>query len=40
LQALCGDLELAADHGHWPQVDAAMPQLRACWNRSGATSTL
>jgi len=28
LQALCGDLELEADHGNWSQVEAAMPHLR------------
>ncbi|TFW17780.1 two-component regulator propeller domain-containing protein [Duganella callida] len=28
LQALCGDLELEADHGNWAQLEAALPQLR------------
>ncbi|SDH35180.1 MULTISPECIES: two-component regulator propeller domain-containing protein [unclassified Duganella] len=28
LQALCGDLELEADHGNWTQVETAMAQLR------------
>jgi HPt (histidine-containing phosphotransfer) domain-containing protein len=28
LQALCGELELAADHGHWPQVEQGLPRLR------------
>jgi HPt (histidine-containing phosphotransfer) domain-containing protein len=40
LQALCGELELAADHGQWPQVDAAMPQLRRLLEQVCATSTL
>jgi signal transduction histidine kinase/ligand-binding sensor domain-containing protein/CheY-like chemotaxis protein len=28
LQALCGDLELEADHGNWAQVESATPHLR------------
>jgi signal transduction histidine kinase/ligand-binding sensor domain-containing protein/CheY-like chemotaxis protein len=28
LQALCGELELEADHGRWEQLADAMPQLR------------
>jgi HPt (histidine-containing phosphotransfer) domain-containing protein len=40
LQALCGELEMAADHGNWPQVDAAMPQLRRLLEQVSATSTL
>jgi signal transduction histidine kinase/ligand-binding sensor domain-containing protein/CheY-like chemotaxis protein/HPt (histidine-containing phosphotransfer) domain-containing protein len=28
LQALCGELELEADHGHWERVTGAMAQLR------------
>ena len=28
LQALCGELELAADHGDWARLTTALPQLR------------
>jgi signal transduction histidine kinase/ligand-binding sensor domain-containing protein/CheY-like chemotaxis protein len=40
LQALCGDLELEADHGNWAQVESAMPLLRRLLERARATSTL
>jgi HPt (histidine-containing phosphotransfer) domain-containing protein len=38
LQALCSDLEQEADHGNWPQVRAAMPELRHLLEQA-ATST-
>jgi HPt (histidine-containing phosphotransfer) domain-containing protein len=28
LQALCGELELEADHGKWDQLAESMPRLR------------
>ncbi|MYM32559.1 response regulator [Duganella sp. CY15W] len=40
LQALCGDLEMEADHGNWPQVESAMPHLRRLLEQAQATSTL
>jgi CheY-like chemotaxis protein len=40
LQALCGDLEMEADHGNWQQVESAMPQLRRLLEQVRAASTL
>jgi signal transduction histidine kinase/ligand-binding sensor domain-containing protein/CheY-like chemotaxis protein len=40
LQALCGELELAADHLQWTQLAEAMPRLRRLLDQAGATSTL
>ncbi|MEO5933452.1 MAG: Hpt domain-containing protein, partial [Duganella sp.] len=40
LQALCGDLELCADHGDWERIAEAMPRLRALLEQAGAASTL
>jgi HPt (histidine-containing phosphotransfer) domain-containing protein len=40
LQALCGELELEADHGNWPEVLAAMPELRRLLEQAAPTSTL
>nr|WP_229262268.1 two-component regulator propeller domain-containing protein [Duganella guangzhouensis] len=40
LQALCGELEIEADHGNWAEVEAAMPQLRRLLAQARATSTL
>jgi CheY-like chemotaxis protein len=40
LQALCGDLEMEADHGNWQQVESAMPQLRRLLDQVRAASTL
>ena len=40
LQALCGELELCADHGDWPRIVEAMPKLRGLLEQAGATSTL
>jgi signal transduction histidine kinase/ligand-binding sensor domain-containing protein/CheY-like chemotaxis protein len=39
LQALCGELELEADHGNWQRIAEAMPQLRQLLLRAAATST-
>jgi CheY-like chemotaxis protein len=40
LQALCGDLELEADHGNWEQVESAMPHLRRLLEQARAAGTL
>ena len=40
LQALCGELELHADHDDWRRVVAAMPRLRALLKQAGVASTL
>jgi signal transduction histidine kinase/CheY-like chemotaxis protein len=40
LQALCGDLELCADHGDWRRIVDAMPKLRGLLEQAGAASTL
>ena len=40
LQALCGELELHADHGDWPALAAAMPKLRALLQQAGVASRL
>ncbi|HWW72101.1 MAG TPA: Hpt domain-containing protein, partial [Duganella sp.] len=40
LQALCGDLELCADHGDWVLIVEAMPKLRALLEQAGAASAL
>jgi signal transduction histidine kinase/ligand-binding sensor domain-containing protein/CheY-like chemotaxis protein len=39
LQALCGDLELEADHGNWEQVESAMPHLRRLLAQARAAGT-
>jgi HPt (histidine-containing phosphotransfer) domain-containing protein len=39
LQALCGELEQAADHLRWTQLAEAMPQLRRLLEQAGATGT-
>jgi signal transduction histidine kinase/DNA-binding response OmpR family regulator len=40
LQALCGELELCADHGDWARIADALPKLRVLLELAGATSTL
>ncbi|WP_373923532.1 two-component regulator propeller domain-containing protein [Duganella sp. CF517] len=40
LQALCGELELCADHGDWKRIADAMSTLRVLLEQAGATSTL
>ncbi|NGZ87823.1 two-component regulator propeller domain-containing protein [Duganella aceris] len=39
LQALCGDLELEADHANWTQLTAAMPLLRRLLAQVAALSS-
>jgi signal transduction histidine kinase/ligand-binding sensor domain-containing protein/CheY-like chemotaxis protein len=38
LQALCGELELAADHGDWAQIEAGLPRLRQLLDQTAAAA--